>query len=334
MKTAHYKKVALVLCLMMALLIGLVGCVAVSSPTATEESVESTTTVTPTTETEVEAETEGATTRTIETVMGNIEVPIDPQRVVVNWYLGDAATLGLNIVGYYAGLDPQMPFYDAVSDVHRIENWAAEDILALEPDFIITWDAADFDNYAKIAPVLVITEEPQPIDRIRIIAAATGREAEAEAAIATFEERLAAAKERLTGDDFKDKTFSIFQDWGASSYGMYYESESRGGKLIYEYLGLQMPETMQQLIADTGESRGSLSYEVAANYIGDYLVWFLTEQESEFAQTEIWNSIPAVQAGNIIAIPADNLMLFYYSDVASMTAQIDYIIDALNAVVQ
>ncbi|WP_311083087.1 hypothetical protein [Paenibacillus polymyxa] len=34
-------------------------------------------------------------TRTVSTVKGDVKVPINPQRVVVNWYVGDIFTLGI-----------------------------------------------------------------------------------------------------------------------------------------------------------------------------------------------------------------------------------------------
>lgn len=352
MKQTSLQKLLATFFLTGILLFSLAACVNTSAPAATTtqteeaapaatESEEATTEEAASEEaTAEEATTEetetadGATTRTVSTVKGDIEVPIDPQRVVVNWYIGDAFTLGLNVVGYSGWAQETMPFYDKFEGVTQVENWAAEDILLLEPDLIITYSDKDFDDYSKIAPVLVIPEGDSP-SRLRTIGEATGREAEAEAAIATFEEKLAAAKEQLTGEDYKDKTFSILEDWGASSYGVYYETGSRGGTLLYKYLGLQLPESLEKLVADSGQGRGSLSYEVAADYFGDYVIWFLQEDYvSEFAQSDIWNSIPAVQEGRIVEIPGNYLGLFYYDDMSSLIGQLDYIIDALNAVVQ
>ncbi|MBX3015976.1 MAG: ABC transporter substrate-binding protein [Caldilineaceae bacterium] len=342
MKQRQFKQFLSMCAVIVLLLCGLAACAVPSTPAAPAEG--ETTTATPETsaeETEGAAvaatettPTEGATTRTVSTELGDIEVPLDPQRVVINWYVADGFTLGLPVVGYSGWAQETMPFYDQFEGVTEIENWEAEDILALEPDLIISWTAEDFDRFSKIAPVLVYGEG-DPLSRLRAFGEATGRTAEAEAAIATFEEKLAAAKEQLTGEDFKDKTFSILQDWGASSYGVYYETGSRGGTLLYNYLGLQLPESLKKLVEESGEGRGSLSYEVAADYFGDYVIWFLMEDYvSEFAQSEIWQSIPAVQEGHIVEIPGNMLGLFYYDDVSSLIAQLDYIIEALNAVVQ
>lgn len=272
----------------------------------------------------------------IDTVMGEIEVPKRPERVVVNWYIGDAFSLDLNVVGYSAWAQETMPFYDKFSSSAKLENWAAEDIMAVEPDLIITYDTADYENFNKIAPVLVIQEgDADSKERLRMIGRATGKEKEAEALITTFDEKLSEAKAEFQKEMYEGKTFSILEDWGSTGEwsGVAYETGSRGGTLVYDYLGLKMPEKLGQLIAKTGEERGQLSYEVAHEYFGDYILWFQQEdKESEYAKSDIWKSIPAVSEGRVAEIPGKNLGLFYYDDIASLTAQLDYAIDAIKKI--
>lgn len=280
---------------------------------------------------------EEADTRTVSTVMGDIEVPIDPQRVVVNWYIGHVLALDLNVVGYYCWAHEAMPFYEQMMNSTAIQSWEPEEVMALEPDLIVTYSKDDFDTFGKIAPVLVVEESIPSPELVKVIGEATGRGEIADARVAEFEAKLAAAKEMFKGDAFAGKTFSICEDWGSGSYGVYYETGSRGGTLVYDYLGLAMPEKLEQLIAQSGEGRGGLSYEVAAEYFGDYMIWFRPydakeDVPSEYETTEIWNSLPAVQAGQVVTIPGRMSGLFYYDDILSLTAQLDYMVDAINAV--
>ncbi len=279
-----------------------------------------------------------STTRKVSTIMGEIEVPANPQRVVVNWYIGDPFTLGLNVVGYSAWAQETMPFYDKFDPAEKITNWAQEDVMALDPDLIITYSQEDFETFSKIAPVLVIPEsDVSSEERLRIIAEATGRSEIAEEAIKVFEEKLADARQKLNAGAFEGKTFSIMEDWGPSGEwsGVAYETGSRGGTLVYKYLGLKKTEKLEQLIAETGKGRATLSYEIAHEYFGDYILWFRQEgKESEYSKTEIWKSIPAVAEGRLVEIPGKYQGLFYYDDVASLTAQLDYIVDALNQLAQ
>uniref|UniRef100_UPI000AC7BDEB ABC transporter substrate-binding protein n=1 Tax=Clostridium sp. NkU-1 TaxID=1095009 RepID=UPI000AC7BDEB len=213
------KKSGSIFCFMFALLFALTGCSSVNreNPKAPDM-------------------------HTINTVMGEIEVPKEPQRVVVNWYIGDVLSLDLNVVGYNAWEQETMPFYNKFSSDSKLENWAAEDIMAAEPDLIITYQTEDFEKFGKIAPVLVIPEESvSSIERLRIIGEATGKVKEAEALIGDFEEKLAAAKEELQSEKYQGKTFSILEDWGPTGdwNGVAYETGSRGGTLVYNYLGLK-----------------------------------------------------------------------------------------------
>lgn len=274
-------------------------------------------------------------TKVVSTIMGDVEVPVNPKRVIVNWYLGDVVTLGIEPVAIYGWIQESMPFYDLLKEVPSIENWDKEELLSYEPDLIITYDQEDFDKFSKIAPVIVAPESTMSsVERMEFLGKVTGHEIEANAAIEDFNTKLEKAKKLLKSDVFMNKTFSVLQDWGSNSYGIYYETGSRGGTLLYDYLKLNLTENLKKLIEDTGEGRGSVSYEVAADYFGDYVLWFLLdENESEYSQTEIWKSIPAVKAGNIIEVPASLSGLFYFSDVASMSAQMDYIVDKLNEAV-
>lgn len=273
-------------------------------------------------------------TRTVSTAMGDIEVPINPQRVVVNWYVGDVIGLGLNLVGYYGWVQETMPFYEELNASTKIENWEAEEIMSLEPDLIVTYQEEDFDKFSGIAPVLVISESAYSSEeRFQLIGDATGRSEEAKEAINTFQTNLEAAKKDLNSGVFEGKTFSILQDWGTTGEwaGVAYETGSRGGTLLYNYIQLSMPDKLKELIAENGEGRGSLSYEVAHEYFGDYILWFLPENmESEYAKMEVFKNIPAVKEGNLVEIPYDYMGLFYYDDIPSLSAQLDYMVEAIN----
>lgn len=61
-------------------------------------------------------------TRIVNTVMGDIEVPVNPQRVVANWYVGEVIALNLNLVGYSAWSQETMPFYNELEAGVKLEN--------------------------------------------------------------------------------------------------------------------------------------------------------------------------------------------------------------------
>lgn len=278
---------------------------------------------------------EASATRTVTTVMGDVEVPANPQRVVVNWYVGDVFALDLNVVGYYCWAQESMPFYDKMMATTAIENWEPEEVMALEPDLIITYKEEDFDKFKSIAPVIVVRgSDMNSLERVQFLGKATGTEDKAEEVLNVFETKLEDAKKLLSGEQFEGKTFTINEDWGSTGSwaGITFERSSRGGTLVFKYLGMKLPEKTEELIDQSGDrDYALLSYEVAHEYFGDYIIWFDQEgSESEYKKTEIWNSIPAVTNENIITIPGEKLGMFYFSDILSLTAEIDYIVDAIN----
>ncbi|RAU92471.1 AraC family transcriptional regulator [Paenibacillus sp. YN15] len=276
-------------------------------------------------------------TRIVKTVKGEIEVPAHPQKVAVNWYLGDVCALGIKPVAFSGWKQETMPFYQELDGIEALKPWEAENIMTFEPEVIVTYKAEEFDKLSKVAPVIVIEESLSPEDRLLFLGQALGREAEAKAVVENFHKKLEEAKIKLTSNQFADKTFSIMEDWGPSGEwsGVAYETGSRGGTLVYKYLGLKKPAKLEELIASNKKGRATLSYEVAHEYFGDYILWFRQEgKESEYAKTDIWKSIPAVAQGRVLEIPGNYQGLFYYDDVGSLTGQLAYIQDKLAALVQ
>ncbi|MBD2844390.1 AraC family transcriptional regulator [Paenibacillus sp. IB182496] len=277
-----------------------------------------------------------ARTRTVSTVMGDVEVPADPQRVVVNWYAGDVITLGLNVVGSTIGLKndsyKKLPYAEQLEYIPFIEKWEPEEIMALDPDLIVTYQQEDFEKLKGIAPVLVITgDEKSALERLLFLGEATGRSDKALQLIDEFEAELADAKKLIASERFNGKTFTINQDWGATGEwaGIAFETESRGGTVLYEYLGMTLPDQVTSLLKGDGNI---LSYEVAHQYFGDYIIWIENPQmESEYQKTAFWSSIPAVSNQHVVTVPKEQYGLFFFADVASMTAQLSYITELLRS---
>lgn len=276
------------------------------------------------------------TTKVVETEMGKVEVPTKPKKVLVNWYVHDVVSLGVTPVGYQGWAQEAMPKYKEMKEIPAIEKWEKEELLSYEPDLIISYDKEDFKKFSKIAPVIVISEKMTSEERLKFLGEILGKEKEAEEIIKEFNQKLAKSKESFAKEEFKGKTFSIFEDWGSGSYGIYYETGSRGGKLLYDYIGLTYPDKLKELIEKTSQKREALSYEVAADYFGDYVIWFLQPgfKESEFQKTKIWETTSAVKENHVLVVPGDLNGLFFYSDVLSMSHQLDYFTSNFDKLVQ
>lgn len=109
--------------------------------------------------------------RTVDTLRGEIDVPVDPKNVVaVDWQLPPVLVdLGITPVGIYEGYYEEgaataraVPhrYVEELADATRIGNWDSVDvekISTLEPDLIVTTgvglDDAQIDRLADIAPL-------------------------------------------------------------------------------------------------------------------------------------------------------------------------------------
>lgn len=173
------------------ILVGVIGVAALVGCSAKEEQVYNQSTEENTDNGEatvptVAASEEEETHRTVATIMGEVIVPVNPQRIVVNWYLGDVYALGIKPVAAYGWLQESMVFYKDLADVPLIENWDEETIMSYDPDLIVTYSQDDFDKFSKIAPVLVIPESTvTSVERLAFLGEATGHEEEANAVIRT-----------------------------------------------------------------------------------------------------------------------------------------------------
>src|SRR5699024_12347406 len=87
-------------------------------------------------------------TITYESENGPIEVPADPQRVVVlSSYAGDLIELGVPVVGADAWSLDKPNFKEGLKDAVEVSDERIENILELEPDLII--GLSNIKNYEK-----------------------------------------------------------------------------------------------------------------------------------------------------------------------------------------
>lgn len=135
----------------------------------------------------------------IKTIKGDIEIPNQAQRVVVDLYLGSFIALNVKPVG-----TPQKnlenPYYKAdlagVENIGEYESISLEKILELQPDLIVTGNEMAYESFSKIAPtVLVPFGNLKTVhEEIEFFGQVLGKEQEAEAWLANFDKQIAQAR--------------------------------------------------------------------------------------------------------------------------------------------
>ncbi|QNK59573.1 ABC transporter substrate-binding protein [Paenibacillus sp. PAMC21692] len=274
-------------------------------------------------------------TRVISTAKGEIEVPSNPQRVVVLYMLGDVLAFDVTPVGVsavYSGA----AFEKALADVPQLGEWfkpSQEAVLALNPDLIIVPSEETYELMKDIAPTVLLSYFDAPLEeRIRQVGDVLGKEHVVNEVLEQFYEKVEASKQKLADAGLLDKTVTIVEGGNGSMGVVASKDYGRGSQIIYEYLGMKAPEKLQAEIDMATEATGmELSFEVLSEYIGDYVFRSSYEGMADLSGNTVWNSIPAVKEGRLIEI---GFGLSYYNDIYSLDKQLDYIVDSLLATVQ
>lgn len=292
------KFLSLTVVAMMAVL--LVGC----SPSEETESTENT---------EVEMVT-------YESQTGPVEVPAEPQRVVVlSSFTGNVMSLGVEVVGCdpYAKESPYLS--EELEDVPVVSENDVEAIAALEPDLIIGLSTTqNIDQLEQIAPVVtyewgVLDYKEQHIEIGKLL----GKEEEAIAWVEDFEQRCATIGAEVQAVIGEDATVTVMENWEKEMY-IYGENFGHGTEILYTEMGLKMPEKVSE--ATDGVGYAAVSLEVLHEYVGDYLIFSQNSAyDTSFTETDLWNSMPAVQNGNVLVVDSKGFLL---NDPISLDAQL------------
>lgn len=271
-----------------------------------------------------------STTRMLETVKGNIEVPTNPQRVVVLYMLGDVLAFDVTPAGV-SGVYEGAAFEQELADVPKLGEWFEpnrEVILELNPDLIIVPSEETYEILKDIAPTVLLNYFDAPLEeRIRQVGEALGKESQVSALLEAFYLKVEDGKQRLAEAGLLDKTVTIVEG-GKGSMGVAASKDyGRGSQIIYEYLGMKAPDILQQEIdAATGANGMDVSFETLESYIGDIVFRSSYEGMFDLSDHPIWNNIPAVKEGRLIEI---SFGLSYYNDIFSLDKQLDFIVDRL-----
>jgi iron complex transport system substrate-binding protein len=313
MKTQLYKKTIAAFCALTIITAAVTGCSGNKNEAAKSASSESS-----------ETSSKDSDTKTISTIMGDVEVPVNPQRVICTYGLGDVVALGVTPVATY---DVAGTAYEKeLNQIPVWESFESEEIMSYEPDLIFVVNEEQYDAVSKIAPTVYIPFTELSMDeRVTFLGEVLGKEDEANTLLSEFKEKLNDAKSEMDTMGIADSTFSIFEK-SENGVWVYGDKWGRGGDIVYSQLGLAAPEVIQNEIIAKDQYR-DVSLESIGEYAGDYIVF--SGDLGDLAGNPVWNSIPAVKDGKIIPI---DFTLFYDIDIYSSNVQLDYLMEQLREI--
>ncbi|WP_145046659.1 ABC transporter substrate-binding protein [Paenibacillus xylanexedens] len=281
----------------------------------------------------LETEPAAPQTRILSTMMGDVTVPLHPERVVVDWNIGHVLAVGVTPVGVPGSLLDYGAFLrDKLVDSADLGNHSEislERMVELEPDLIITWDQEKFQTYSKIAPTVVYV--PDQYDSMEAEVTAMGeilnREVEAKEWNTTFKQRVADAQAKIKGVIPEGATFTVADFNFLKNPAIIGNSANRGGRAAYELLGLTPAPKVKTELLDQGQETMEASAEVFGEYVGDYLLMMVTEGTKDHSLLpDVWASLPAVKNNHIFKL---DIHKYFTADPYTSILQAEEIADRL-----
>lgn len=254
-----------------------------------------------------------AQTRTVETVMGPVEVPLEPKRVVTLdiGELDAALILGVKPVGSVTTFsDGKFPEYlegqtEGIEVVGTIGEPSLEGITALEPDLILSnllRNESTYEQLSAIAPTVFAEELGAGWqDSFDLYAEALGKVEEGEKVVADYHARLEALNEGM-GERADTLSVSMIR-FLTGDTARVYQTGSYIGRILQD-AGLKRPES-QGL---TDETWTELNKELLGDADGDIIFYGVYGQDEEtpladFESDPLWRTLSAVQSGQVFRVP-------------------------------
>ncbi|SIS48001.1 iron-hydroxamate ABC transporter substrate-binding protein [Salimicrobium flavidum] len=261
--------------------------------------------------------------RTYETENGEeVEVPDEPERIVVlSSYAGNVLELDGNIVGVDSWSKMNPNFESQLEGVEEVSADNLEKIIELDPDLIVGLASTEnVDQLNEIAPTVTYTYgELGYLEQHVEIGKLLGKEEEAQTWVDEFKADAQETGEQIKEEIGEDATVTVIENFEKELY-VFGDNWARGTEILYQEMGLKMPEKVKEMAMEPGFY--AISPEVLPEYAGDYIIFSKnSDTETSFEQTETYQSIPAVENGNVFEADAKK---FYFNDAISLQHQLDF----------
>ncbi len=265
------------------------------------------------------------TTITYQSENGPVEVPAEPQRVIVltSFVSGHVMALNVNIVGVDLWAKSNPRYEEYIKDAVEVSDESLEKIIELEPDLIIAAsNTNNIDKLSKIAPTVTYTYgKVDYLTQYLEIGKLLNKEAEAQAWINDFRARAQKAGEEVKAKIGADATISVIESFEKQLY-VFGDNWGRGTEIIYQEMKLKMPEKVREMALKEGYY--ALSPEVLPEYAGDYLIVSKNpEADNSFQKTDTYKNIPAVKNNRLFEVNAKE---FYFNDPITLEFQLEFFI--------
>lgn len=258
-----------------------------------------------------DSETEGGTEKsevTLESAMGEVTLPATAERIIAPYHEDALLALGVTPIAKWAIGQSIQDYLEAdLKDIPSIEwNLPLEQVLSHEPDLIILQNSMDsyegsFDDYNKIAPTYVMTEETVGDWRKQIETFGTilGKEDEAQKVLSDYEDKVKSAGDQIA-DALGDQTAAVI--WATGNQFFLFEQNRHSAEMLYSELGINQPKLIEEIGAADDASWNPISVEKLSELDADHVFLLASEGEQGIETLEnssVWQSTPAAKNENV-----------------------------------
>jgi iron complex transport system substrate-binding protein len=262
-------------------------------------------------------------TITYQSENGPIEVPRDPQRVILlSGFTGNVIDLGVNVVGVDTWSKNNPTFEKEMKDVAEVSDEDLEKIIELEPDLIIGLsNIKNIDKLSEIAPTVTYTwGKVDYLTQHIEIGKLLNKEKEARSWVDNFKKEAESAGEEIRAKIGEDATVSVMESYGKDLY-VFGSNWARGTEILYQAMKLNMPEKVKEVAEGAGYF--ALSAEVIPEYAGDYVILSkYSDADTSFQETDTYKNIPAVKNNRVFEMNGQGAS---FSDPITLEKQLEFI---------
>ncbi len=252
-------------------------------------------------------------TFTYESYYGEVEVPVNAERIVILDTTAAGAILKFgtpgSVVGheYWTGTNP---LYDeGLVNSTEVDGSNIEQVIGLEPDLIITYHGdSNLREWQRIAPTVEFGYGNYDyLDAIVKYAEVIGKGDQAREWKADFKAKTAELGAAVKAEYGDNTSVTVYEAWGDAIY-LYGDNWGRGTQIVYKEMGLAMPENVKSATDASGYF--TISSEVIPEYAGDFIILSQFEgAQTSFLETDTWKNIPAVQNERVLYADAETFYM-------------------------
>jgi iron complex transport system substrate-binding protein len=231
-----------------------------------------------------DAQAPKATTKIVSTIKGDVEIPVEPKRIVALYYhhilLGlDIKPVGANLTWWGGSPFLQQLEADGITDVGGPPSLEA--VAKLEPDLIIMNDnnAEDYEQFSKIAPSVLLPYDANRsvYEDAKLIGDLLGISEAAQQLTERFEAKAAEARAKIAGVVDENAKVAIIRIEGkGSEFSVFGDNYGRGGWAVYRGFRFQAPNKVRQLMASGRQVEQKIPLRLLADYTAEADPLFVT----------------------------------------------------------